>query len=224
MQVTGGIPTAQPSVKPEVDLAAIPRETRVFTQEEVDKAVRDTRNAALGEMGRLQKESATAVKIAQAAQERLNQMVKEQEARELEEARGDPDRLSMVQERQKRRAIESELGKVRLELQEKDTVLLHLQSETTEAQRSRLVEQTANRFQVDVTRLAKLAKFTDGSIETIEDLAKELTVKPVLKADSGGAIGGTGSWEEIRKAYIQDPRNLEVRKRYLEMRSQGRKG
>ena len=196
---------------------------QTFTQEDVDKAVRDARSAALADVGRFQKESANAMKAALGAQERVNQMVKEEEARELEEARGDPDRLSIVQERQKRRAIESELGKVRLELQEKDTVLQHLQSETTETQRSRLVEQTANRFRVDVARLAKLARYTDGSIEAIEDLAKELTAKPVLIPDSGGAIGGTGAWEEVRNAYIKDPRNPEVKRRYLEMRSQQRR-
>jgi len=197
-------------------------QSKTFSQDEVDKAVRDARSAALADVGRLQKESSNALKAAQAAQERVNQMVKEQEARELEEAKDDPDRLSIVTERQKRRALESELGKVRLDLQEKETTLQQLQSETTETKRTRLVEQTASRFKVDVSRLAKLAKYTEGSIEAIEDLAKELSAQPVLKPDSGGAIGGAGSWEEVRSAYIKDPRNPEIKRRYLEMRSQRR--
>ena len=195
---------------------------KAYTQEEVDKAVRDAKSAALADVGRFKAESTNALKAAQAAQERVNQMLKDQEARELEDARGDPERLSIVQERQRRRALETELGAMRLELQEKNTTLQQLQSETTEVQRNRLVEQTASRYQVDVARLGKMAKYTDGSIEQIEDLAKELAVKSALKADSGGAIGGTGSWEEIRSAYIKDPRNPEARRRYLEMRSQRR--
>ena len=213
----------QPRVESSAGDAGTLTDTKTFTQADMEQAKRDGRNAALGEIGKLQKESATALKKAQEAEGRITQMLKEQDARELEEARDDPVRLTALQERQKRRAAESELVETRQELNLKNERLGQLETERAEASRERIVQEVAVRFGVDVARLAKLAKFTDGSVETIEDLAKDLpkgNEKPPLKPDSNRALGGSISWEQIRADYIRDPRNPTFKARYLEMRAE----
>src|SRR3990172_6990835 len=100
---------AQPSVKPEVGLKETASTPKTFSEEEYNRGVRDARNAVLGEVGKLQKASAQAMETAKAAQEKVNQMFKEQSEQELAAARDDPQLLSVLQERQRRRQVESEL-------------------------------------------------------------------------------------------------------------------
>mgnify|MGYP001597721881 FL=1 len=211
----------QPDATLTAEKPQTPKESRTsYTREDVDKAVRDARSAALADIGRFKTESQNALKAAQAAQERVSQMLKEQEARELDEARDDPTRLSVVQERQRRRAIESELNLTRQQLNEANAKAEESQAKYAQVTRGQIVKDVSLRFNVDATRLEKLARLTDGSIEQIEDVAKDLSPRSVLKPDSGSTIGGIGSWEQVRDAFIKNPRDPAIKRRYLEMRTQ----
>jgi len=213
----------QTGVAPSSEKAGTPQ---VFTRDDVDKAVRDAKSAALADVGRFQKEAANAMKAAQAAEGRVKQMLQEQDKRELDEARDDPAQLTALQERQKRRQIESELAEARQELTQKSEQLTQAEARRTEIERERLVNEVSTRFKVDAGRLAKMAKFTEGTPEAIEDLAKELVGndgKSGLKPDSNRAIGGALGREQIIANYTKDPRNLANKERYFELRrSEGR--
>ena len=212
----------QAGVAPSSEKTGTPQ---TFTKADVDKVVRDTRSAALAEAGKFRAESANSLKLAQEAQARLDKMIKEQDERELEDARDDPQRLSALQERQRRRVVESELSAVKSELTQKGERLQQLETEKAETQREQTVQEVAGRYKVDPVRLAKLAKRTDGTIEEIEDLAKELpgANSKSLKPDSNRAVGGALGREQIIADYTKDPRNLANRERYFELRrSEGR--
>lgn len=205
-------PTTQPSKTPSVGKAGTPTETKTFTQEDIEQARRDGRNAALGEIGKSQKEAARARQLSEAAEARVNQMLREQEARELEAARDDPAQLIAIRERQKRQMVEAELAAKTQELGEKTTRLTELETKETETSRAQITREVADRFGVDPALLAKLARLTDGSRAAIEDEAKTLprdtSGKPPLKPDSGGAVGGSLSYEALRDRFIKDPRSL----------------
>ena len=221
MPVKEAEPRTQPSVAPVADKARTLPETKTFSQADVDQARRDGQNATLGEIGKWRTEAKKAQEAMTASETRLNRMIKEQDERELEEVRDDPPKLSALQERQKRRAVESELTTTQTELTQKNERLQQLETERAETQMAQTVQEVAIRFKVDPIRLAKLAKRTDGSLAEIEDLAKELpTGNPPrsLKPDSGGAIGGSISREQIIADYSKNPRDPVARERYLALR------
>jgi len=208
----------QAGVAPSSEKTGTPQ---TFTKADVDKVVRDTRSAALAEAGKLRAESANSLKLAQEAQARLDRMIKEQDEKELEEARDDPQRLSALQERQRRRVVESELLTVKSELTQKDARLQQIETEKAETQRERTIQEVAARYKVDPVRLAKLVKHTDGTTEEIEDLAKDLPStdgKAPLRPDSGGTIGGHLGREQIIANYVKNPRDGAAREQYFELR------
>ncbi len=181
----------QPDVTLTADKTGTPPKT--YTEEEHQKAVRDARSAVMADAIR-------AKKVAEDALSRMDKMMKEQEENELESAQDNPGLLTAIRERQARKKVESELNQARQELNERDERLKQLDTERAETSREANVNQVAARLGVDAARLAKLAKFTDGSLEVIEDLAKELPKKEdkPLRPDSGGTMGGSKAWETIR--------------------------
>lgn len=197
------------------------KEANTFTKEQVEEQVRKARSDALAETGRLRVESEKAVKLATAAQERLNRMLKAQEEQELESHKDDPEALRRIRAEQKARDLESELEKersTRTELEERQKLI---DASVVESTKERNAREIATRLGVDANKLIKLAKYTDGKVESIEEIAKELpkTTNQKLRVDSGGTIGGSASFEEIRAQYIKDPRDPVVKARYLEERS-----
>ena len=214
----------EPGKQPGATPSAAEPGTSTFTQEQVEAAVNKARSDVLSEIGRLRKSSEEAVKTAQAATDRLDRMLKEQDDRELETASGDRQQLLAIQERQKRRAAESELVRVRQERDQQAEQLKQAEAERGERRRERTVTDVAERFKVDPVRLANMAKFTDGSPEAIEDAAKTLGEnKTPLKPDSGGALGGSVPRAQIIAAWNKNPYDPAVRARYLELlRSEGR--
>jgi hypothetical protein len=195
--------------------------TVTITKEEHEKAVREARTAALADVGRLRKESENAVKAAQAAQLRIDKLLKEQEAAELEAASGNPEQLSAVQERQKRRRAESELESAKQQLDSANEKIKQIETEKSQTVLEQLVTKLAAKYNVSADRLSKLAKHTDGSQEEIEDLAKELpkiqTPQP-LKTDSNLGNGGASDVltnEQIEKMSAEEyARHPSVKKRY----------
>jgi hypothetical protein len=196
--------------------------TPKFTQAQVDKAVRDATSAVGADIGRLKAESEKAMKAAQAAQARLEQMQKDQEQAELEAAREEPDKLAVIRERQARKKAEAELATERQIRTEYEARLKQTDAEKAEATRKENVKAIAAKQGVDPVKLDKLAKFTDGSLEAIEDIAKDLpkAQKGNLRLDPGNTLGGSVTFEEVREAFINNPYDLAVKQRYLEMKAQ----
>jgi len=170
--------------------------TSMFTSEQVAEQVRKAKSDALADVGRLRTSADNAVKAAQAAEGRITQMLKEQEERELEAVKDNPDGISAIRERQKRRQLESELTTARTELNDKSEKLKGYEASESKSTQERKAREIASRLGVDAERLLGIVKFTDGSAEAIEEIAKELPkigVKPPLKSDSGGGSGSAGS-------------------------------
>ena len=177
--------------------------TPTYTKDQVDKMLRDARTAAMADVGRMKTEAEKALKAASAAADRLKQLEKEREEVELEAAKDEPDRLTMIRTRQQMRQREAELAQAREELNATKTTLTELQSQRAESQKEINAREIAARLGVDLSRLVKLAKFTDGSAEAIEDLAKDLTKNQDFHPDSNRGNGGnTRSALEIRKDFI----------------------
>jgi len=221
--------TTQPGVTPGADKAGTPQTmSREEHEKAVQKAVLDARSAVLADVGRVRKEAADALARAQSATERLARMEKEREEAELAAARDDPEKLTAVQERQRRRQTEADLEVARTELSTHKTRLAEYETREAEATKMTRAQEIAARLNVDPARLTKLVKLTDGSPEAIEEVAKELPKvedgkKPGFKPDSNSTVGGGVGWQEVRAAYIKNPYDPRVRSEYNRMRrEQGR--
>ena len=198
------------------DVALVQEETETseeqpeFTksQFEAEARVREqrARSDALSDIGRLQREATNAMKAAEAAQERVKKMLKEQEDFELQTAEGNTEQLSAVKERIQRRQIESELEDAQLKLNQRDEELSEIRKASQEVIKQSQARAIAERLGVDADRLISLSRFTDGSAEAMEGIAKELpkaTRRPPVKTDLGGRGGGGGrTFAEFEKEYI----------------------
>ena len=180
---------------------------QTISWEEHQKALRDATSAIKADIGRERAESKKALEAAQAAQARLDKMIRDQEAAELDAVRDEPEKLSAVQERQRRRATESELAAVRLELTDKTAKLTQHESRAAETARETKAREIAARLNVDPARVIKLSKFTDGSPEAIEEIASELpklqAETPGLRPDSNRSVGGSiQTVTDVRKNFV----------------------
>ncbi|KKL74086.1 hypothetical protein LCGC14_2068410 [marine sediment metagenome] len=183
-----------------------PKEDPQFDQAHVDKAVLDAKTAALADVGRFQREAQTAVKAAEAALERTKKIRKEQDEAEIKAAEGDSEQLSAVKERQRRRDVESELDEVTLKLNQRDDKITQLETSGAEATKVQTARDVATRLGVDADSLIRLTKFTDGSVESIEELARELpkkTVRPKVVTDSNVETEGKklSEQDKLNKLY-----------------------
>jgi hypothetical protein len=201
---------------------------QTISVEEHEKALRDAKSAALADVGRLRAESEKAIKAATAANERLNALMKEREEAELATVRDDPEKLTAFQTRQRARQLESDLATRDTELNDLKARLAVFESREAESQKLTKAQEIAGKLNVDPVRLTNLAKFTNGSPEAIEEIAKALPRADgkvggdgkSFKADSNASIGGGASWEAVRAAFIKDPTNPTVKAQYLEMKRQ----
>ena len=181
-------------------------EKPTITQTELEEAKRQATSDALSDSGRLQKEAENAIKALTAANERTKARLKELEDAELKAAEGDSEQLNAVTEKRKRRQVETELDDATLKLNQRDDELSQLQKDGAEAKKTQTAQKIATRLGVDADRLIKLSKFTDGSAESMEELAKELPkreVRPRVESDSGGG-GGSGGGRTFTRQEIAD--------------------
>ncbi len=166
-----------------------------FTKKQRDEDVRKAKSDALAEVGRYKTSAEKAIRDAQAAKTRIEQMLKDQDDADLENSRDDAEKLTAIRERQARRKAEDELAEVKRERDEKDERIKQFDETEAESTKERNAREIATRLDVDANRLANLAKFTDGSPEAIEEIAKELPKKgepkEPLKVDSSKTIGGS---------------------------------
>lgn len=185
---------AQTDIKLEAENTETPAEEQKYTQAQVDEAKRQGQSNALADVGRFQREAENAVKASIAAQERTKKLLRDFETMELEDAKGNSESRSEneVKERQRRRLAEAELDETTLKLTQKDEELSQIKETSAEATKAQTARDVATRLNVDADRLVRLAKLTDGTVESIEELAKELTKKEVrlqVKTDSGVNTG-----------------------------------
>jgi len=192
------------------------KEPETFTKEQYDEGQRKAKSDALADIGRYKKSADDSIRAAQAAEERINRMLKEQEDAELDANRDDADKLGTIRERQARRKAESELDKMRQELEDEKAKTVEAQEADAKHTKEQNAREVASRLEVDAK---VLLKHTDGSKEAMEDLAKELLQKgekKTLKTVTGETIGGGSSFEQIRDAMIKNPSNDAIMKRYIE--------
>lgn len=197
-----------------------------YSREEVAKLVTEAKTSALADVGRFRAEAQKALTAATAAEERIKAIEKTREDEELAAHADEPDIIRRIRAEQGKKKADSELAKLTTELGEKNERLVQFETEKMEATRIQAAREVAARLNVDVAKLIKFAKFTDGSPEAIEDIAKDLpkvaAAKPGLRPDSNRSLGGNLTWEQVRAAFIQDPYNPGNRERYLEMKAQQR--
>lgn len=201
MEVKDGT-TTQAGVTPNPVVTGTP----TFTQEQVDKMVRDARTSVMADIGRQRAEAEKALKAATAAQERLSKLEAERMEAELEAAKDQPDKIRLIRESQRRKALESKLEQAETELNEHKVRLTELTQKETESRKSQISREIATRLNVDPGTLAKLAKFTDGTAEAIEDIANnlpKLNTMNTFKPDSNRTSGGTSQTVmDVKKDYI----------------------
>ncbi len=184
------------------------KEPITFTQKELEEATRKARSDVLAEAGRYKAESERALKAAQAAQKRLDDMQRVQDEADLETHRDEPEKLSAIKERIARRKAESDLEEAMQKLNEKDEKLKELEGKEAESTKERNAREIAARLGIDANRLAKLARFTDGTTEAIEDIAKDLPKlqeKKPLTTDSGKTKGGAGKKPTLEEVQAASP-------------------
>lgn len=180
------------------------KEPETFSKEQVEEAERKGKSDALAEIGRYKTSAENAIKAAKAAGERIDRMLKEQEESELEAVRDEPDKLTQIRARQTQRQQKSDLDERERKLKESEDEHAEALKAVVESTKEQSAREIATRLNVEAKTLVKLAKFTDGSLEAMEDLAKDLPKKgeaKTLTPDSGKTIGGGQTYksEEILK-------------------------
>ncbi len=196
----------------QTDVTLSPEETETpdvsYNQGQLDKAVTDAVTAGRADVGRMKAEADRALIAAKGAMERLDRQQKQQEEAEISAAGDDNDALSAIRGRQRSRQLTSELEAAKTELDEANTRLKESDTKDAEAARAAIAEGVAVRLKVDSKTLAKMAKFTDGTVESIEEAAKTLPkvsqepldeTRPPDSSRTRG--GGPQSVTDIRTAF-----------------------
>jgi len=183
--------------------------------ETLEEQVKHIKEAAFAEVGRYRvatekatKAAETARKAADAAEVRLNKFIKDQEEVELEAARDDSDALTKIRARQRERGAESKLEKLEQELDEEREKSKEAQEVSAKYTKEQNAREIATRLNVD---FESLVKFTDGSAEAMEDLARILPKKgeeTTLKPDSGKTIGGGKTYKSEEVLKTLDPSKM----------------
>lgn len=181
-----------------------------FTREQVQEAARKARSDALAESGRYKAEAEKALKAMKAAEERMARMMKDTEEAELAAAKDEPERLTNIRIRGQLRTMEAEREKYRTELEEANARLAETNAKYIDTNRETLVHQIAAQHGVDAAKLAKLARFTDGTHDAIAEIAQDLprgaqttAQSNPLRPDSNRSVGGSAlTVLEVRQKYI----------------------
>ena len=179
-----------------------------YSQKQLDKAVNDAVSAGKAEVGRMRADADRALIAAKAAMERLDRQQKEQEEAEIAAAGDDNDALSAIRSRQALRHKNAELEAAKTELDEANTRLKESDTKDAEAAMAAIAEGVAVRLKVDPKTLVRMAKFTDGAVESIEEAAKTLPKvsqeanDETRPPDSNRSRGGSSqSVQDVRKDY-----------------------
>ena len=186
------------------------KDPETFTKESENKAVSDALSAVGRDAKSITEKTVKAEKLLGNAQKILDEAQEKQRRDDeaaQEAARGNPEQLSALQEKQAHRETKSKLTKTEQELSERDERLKLIDGEKAEVTKESSAREIATRLDVDTNSLVKLAKLTDGSKEAIEEIAKSLPKKgeekPPLKLVPGATIGG-GEGHDSAKSKIKE--------------------
>jgi len=177
------------------------KEPETFTKEQVVERERKAKSDVSAELGRVRKLNEDLIKSSQAIQERLEARDREEVERELETHRDEPAEIRRIRAEQETRRVKSELTKKEQELDVEKAKTAEAQEAEVKSTKERNAREVATRLGVDAKTLTK---FTDGSVEAMEELAKSLPKKgeaKTLTPDSGKTSGGGKTYksEEILK-------------------------
>ena len=203
----------------EADVITSSQDKGTSLEQQVRAAELKGKSDALADVNRTLAESTKARKAAEAAEQRVTQMLKDYE----ETIKDDPDKLNELRGRQAKTKADAELTRVAQELDEAKLRLSQVDNEKAETLKKQKAREIAGRLDVDADRLIKLAMFTDGTPEAIEDIAKDLpknVPENPLTPDSNRGSGSSASERRIRDAFIANPENPQVKADYLALRRQ----
>lgn len=166
-------------------------------QKAIEKATRDARTAVMAEAGRVRSEGEKSLQKAQEALVRMEKIQQEQEEAELREAQDEPDALASIRVRHEARKLKADLESKSTELEMARNQLRELTDKEKEATKSSIAQKIAQSQSVNPTTLERLARFTDGSEEAIEAIARDLPkiqqtegAVPRFMPDSNKSKGG----------------------------------
>jgi len=192
-------------------------DTGTSLEQQIRAAELKGKSDALADVNRTLTESTKARKAAEAAEQRVTQMLKDYE----ETIRDDPDKLNELRGRQAKTKADTELATVTQELGEARQRLSQADAEKAETIKQQKAREIAGRLNVDAGNLIKLAKFTDGTPEAIEDIAKSLpkiVPENPLSPDSNRGSGSSASEQQIRDRFIAHPNDPQAKADYLALR------
>lgn len=209
-----------------------PKETssetpETFTKESETKAISDALSVA-GRDAKAMETREKAVSAVLSKAEKIQTDIKVADDKRVEQkyqddltkAGDDPIARSKVELAQENRRLRGELGDSETKSEQKDDRILQLEQTEAVSTKERNARVIASKYEVD----PEILKLTDGSVETMEVLAKQLTGKTTatLMPDSGKTIGGKAR-ERIIEEYIKNPDDPKIKERYMELRaSEGR--
>ena len=192
-------------------------DTGTSLEQQIKAAELKGKSDALADVNRTLAESSKSRKAAEAAEQRVTQMLKDYE----ETIRDDPDKLNEWRGKQAKTKADADLARMQQELDEAKQRLSQVDNEKTETIKQQKAREIAGRLNVDAGNLIKLAKFTDGTPEAIEDIAKSLpkiVPENPLSPDSNRGSGSSASDQRIRDAFIANPEKPQVKADYLALR------
>ena len=125
-------------------------------EQQIKAAELKGKSDALADVNRTLAESAKARKAAEAAEQRVTQMLKDYE----ETIRDEPDKLNEFRGKQAKGKADAELARMEQELNEAKERLSQVDKAQVETTRQKTVTEVATRLGVNPDKLNKLAKFT----------------------------------------------------------------
>ncbi len=191
------------------------KEPVTFTEEQVKERERKTSSDVSAELGRVKKLNEGLIKSSQAIQDRLNRRDKEEIDRELETHKDDPAEIRRIRAEQETRRVQSELTEKEQELDVEKGKTAEAQEAEAKHTKERNAREVASRLGVEAKTLIK---FTDGSVEAMEDLAKSMNKENPINPDSSKTTGSNLSDEKIREAYRKNPQDPDAKANYLAFR------
>ena len=178
-----------------------------YTQEQVDKMILDAKTSVLADAGRYKTEAEKAMKAAEAASKRLEDISKRQREAELEQYKDQPAEIARIRAEDARQQAEAKLADYESQLNEAKQRAQTLETEKNNLSKGETARQIAAKHNVSADLLAKMAKFTDGSEQAIEEIAKDLpkTQTTKMRPDSNRAIGGMLTLQQAQQEFFKDP-------------------
>ena len=178
-----------PSEEPKVTSE---KEPETFTKEQLEANSRKAVNDALSVAGRSAKAFEAREQAIKDAEEHLSQSIAASRSAEIEAAGDDRDAVATIRKRHTEAERQDKLDKKERELKAKEETIQHDVEKVTKAESKERAQVVASKHDVAAETLEK---FTDGTLESMEELAKSLPKKgeatPPIKTDSGKTIGGS---------------------------------